>query len=85
TVLWITPMRALAADSARALQGAVLDLSVPWTVGLRTGDTPSSERARQDRRMPSALVTTPESLSLMLTRVDAGDTFAQLRLVVVDE
>ncbi|UWX71089.1 ligase-associated DNA damage response DEXH box helicase [Burkholderia gladioli] len=85
TVLWITPMRALAADSARALQGAALDLSVPWTVGLRTGDTPSSERARQDRRMPSALVTTPESLSLMLTRVDAGDTFAQLRLVVVDE
>ncbi|MBN3725051.1 ligase-associated DNA damage response DEXH box helicase, partial [Burkholderia sp. Ac-20379] len=85
TVLWITPMRALAADSARALQGAVTDLSVPWTVGLRTGDTPSAERARQDRRMPSALVTTPESLSLLLTRANARDTLAHLRLVVVDE
>lgn len=85
TVLWITPMRALAADSARALQSAVQGLNVPWTVGLRTGDTSSAERARQNRRMPSALVTTPESLSLMLTRADAQASLAHLRLVVVDE
>lgn len=85
TVLWITPMRALAADSARALQSAVKGLGVPWTVGLRTGDTSSTERARQNRRMPSALVTTPESLTLMLTRADAQATLAQVRLVVVDE
>jgi ATP-dependent Lhr-like helicase len=85
TVLWITPMRALAADTARALQSAVTHLSVPWTIGLRTGDTPPAERARQDRRMPSALVTTPESLTLMLTRADAKETLAHLRLVVVDE
>jgi ATP-dependent Lhr-like helicase len=78
-------MRALAADSARALQGAVSALSVPWTVGLRTGDTSSTERARQNRRMPSALVTTPESLTLMLTRANAQEELKHLRMIVVDE
>ncbi|SAK81931.1 DEAD/H associated [Caballeronia arationis] len=85
TVLWITPMRALAADTARALQAAVSALAVPWSVGLRTGDTQSAERARQNRRMPSALVTTPESLTLMLTRANAREELAHVRLVVVDE
>ena len=85
TVLWITPMRALAADTARALQSAARELGVPWTIGLRTGDTSSTERARQSRRMPSALVTTPESLSLMLTRSDAREELKHVRLVVVDE
>ncbi|MBN3811920.1 ligase-associated DNA damage response DEXH box helicase, partial [Paraburkholderia sp. Ac-20347] len=80
-----TPMRALAADSARALQSATQALGAPWTVGLRTGDTSSTERARQNRRMPSALVTTPESLTLMLTRAQAREELAHLRLVVVDE
>ncbi len=85
TVLWITPMRALAADTARALQTAVTALNVPWTVGLRTGDTSSTERARQSRRMPSALVTTPESLTLMLTRANAQEELKHLRMIVVDE
>jgi ATP-dependent helicase Lhr and Lhr-like helicase len=85
TVLWITPMRALAADTARALQTAVTALSVPWTIGLRTGDTQSGERAKQNRRMPSALVTTPESLTLMLTRANARDELKHLRMIVVDE
>ena len=85
TVLWITPMRALAADTARALQTAVTELAVPWSIGLRTGDTPSAERARQNKRMPSALVTTPESLTLMLTRANAKDEMKHVRLIVVDE
>jgi ATP-dependent helicase Lhr and Lhr-like helicase len=85
TVLWITPMRALAADTARALQSSARELAVPWTVGLRTGDTSSTERARQSRRMPSALVTTPESLTLLLTRSDARDELKHVHLVVVDE
>jgi len=85
TVLWITPMRALAADTARALQGPLLDLQIPWSVGLRTGDTSSSERARQSRRLPSALITTPESLTLMLARADAQTSLSTLRMVVVDE
>ena len=85
TVLWITPMRALAADTARALQTAVTELAVPWSIGLRTGDTPSAERARQNKRMPTALVTTPESLTLMLTRANAEEEMKHVRLVVIDE
>lgn len=85
TVLWITPMRALAADTARALQAPLEDLGINWDVGLRTGDTGSAERARQGRRLPSALVTTPESLTLLLTRADARQAFAGLRMLVVDE
>ena len=85
TVLWITPMRALAADTERALMVPVNELSLDWSVGLRTGDTTSSERARQSKRLPTALITTPESLTLLLTRPDAAETFASLQMVVVDE
>ncbi|MBA4214348.1 MAG: DNA ligase-associated DEXH box helicase [Polaromonas sp.] len=85
TVLWITPMRALAADSAAALREPLADLAPGWTLGLRTGDTPSAERARQDRRWPTVLVTTPESLSLLLARSRAPDELAGVRAVVVDE
>jgi ATP-dependent Lhr-like helicase len=94
TVLWITPMRALAADTLRAWQAPLDALqtgnaSVPgleaWTTGARSGDTSSAERSAQDRRLPTALVTTPESLSLMLSRADAQATLHSVRLVVVDE
>ncbi len=90
-VLWVTPMRALAADSARALTEAFDALArldpkrSYWRVGLRTGDTPSAARARQDRTPPTLLITTPESLCLMLARPDAAARFAALRCVVVDE
>ena len=85
TVLWITPMRALAADTLRALAVPLPDLAPHWTSGLRTGDTPSGERAAQDRRLPTLLVTTPESVSLLLARADARERLANVRLVVVDE
>ena len=84
-VLWLTPMRALAADTARALQLPLPELAPAWSVGTRTGDTPSAERARQDRRFPPALVTTPESLSLMLTRDNAQAELADVHTVIVDE
>jgi ATP-dependent Lhr-like helicase len=84
-VLWLTPMRALAADTTRALQQPLPALAPGWTVGQRTGDTPSAERARQDKRWPPALVTTPESLSLMLTRAQAAQELAGVHTVVVDE
>ena len=84
-VLWLTPMRALAADTARALQLPLAELAPHWRVGVRSGDTPPAERARQDRRLPSALVTTPESLTLLLTRERARDDFAALHTVIVDE
>ena len=84
-VLWITPMRALAADTVYSMQRAVEGLGIPWTVGLRTGDTSSAERAKQARKLPSSLVTTPESLSLMLSNADARGKLSELRLIVVDE
>jgi ATP-dependent helicase Lhr and Lhr-like helicase len=84
-VLWLTPMRALAADSARALQLPIDELGLGWSVGRRTGDTTPAERVRQDRRMPTVLVTTPESFSLLLTRESAKDELAGVHTVVVDE
>lgn len=91
TVLWITPMRALAADTLKALETPLLALAphVPalagWTVGARTGDTSSTERSAQSRRLPTVLVTTPESLSLLLARADAQELLGSVRLVVADE
>ena len=84
-VLWITPLRALAADTEEALRQPLVDLGIPWTLESRTGDTSAAMRARQARRLPTALVTTPESLSLMLSRDNAREMFADLRAVVVDE
>lgn len=84
-VLWLTPMRALAADTAKALAEPLRALAPSWSIGLRTGDTPSAERARQDRRFPTVLVTTPESLSLMLTRENACAELQSVQFAVVDE
>lgn len=84
-VLWLTPMRALAADTTKALAQPLRELAPNWTIGMRTGDTPAAERARQDRRMPTVLVTTPESLTLMLTREHAREELSGVQYVVVDE
>lgn len=84
-VLWLTPLRALAADTEQALRLPVEELGMPWTVESRTGDTSSALRARQRERLPTVLVTTPESLSLLLCREDHATLFADLRCVVVDE
>jgi ATP-dependent Lhr-like helicase len=85
SVLWLTPMRALAADTTRALREPLAELAPTWTIGLRSGDTTSAERSAQDRRLPTVLVTTPESLTLQLARADARDMLAHIQLVVVDE
>jgi len=85
TVLWLSPMRALGADTARALQMPLAEFGVHWTVGVRTGDTEAAQRAAQARRLPTALVTTPESLSLLMSQADAQARLASVRLVVVDE
>ncbi|QDV31806.1 putative ATP-dependent helicase Lhr [Planctopirus ephydatiae] len=84
-VLWITPLRALAADTENALQAAVQDLKLPWLVERRTGDTSATTRRHQRERLPTALITTPESLSLLLARADAQEQLANLECVVFDE
>lgn len=84
-VLWITPLRALANDTAATLSQPVEELRLPWSIELRTGDTSSAVKKRQRTRLPSALVTTPESLSLLLSYADAERHFRKLRCVVIDE
>ncbi len=84
-LLWITPLRALSGDTALSLEAPLAPLGLNWDVGTRTGDTSSTVRARQKKRLPTVLVTTPESLSLFLTQADAREKFAGLRGVVVDE
>jgi len=85
TLLWITPLRALAQDTTAALQTPLTELGIPWTVELRTGDTSSSVKQRQRKQFPTALVTTPESLSLLLSYSDTAARLKHLRAVVVDE
>ena len=87
-VVWVTPLKALAADTALALEeplrGAAR-LARGWSVGVRTGDSTAADRRRLRARWPTALVTTPESLSILLSLEDAHEIFADLQTVVVDE
>ena len=85
TILWITPLRALAADTAESLQPVAEALSLPWSIELRTSDTTASTRKKQRDRLPTVLITTPESLSLLLSYSGAAERFANLHSVVVDE
>ena len=84
-VVWITPMRALAADTVRALQASGDELAPGWRIEARTGDTSAAQRARQSKAWPDVLVTTPESLSLMLSQANAHERFNLLETVIVDE
>ena len=84
-VLWITPLRALAVDTAQSLREPLTALGLDWSVVMRTGDTSQKIRAQLKKRLPEALVTTPESLSLMLSYPDAAERMAGLEAVIVDE
>lgn len=84
-VLWITPLRALASDTAASLKFPLEGLGLDWRVEMRTGDTTSTQRAKQKEEMPQALITTPESLSIMLSYKEHAETFANLKCIVVDE
>ncbi|QDT02029.1 putative ATP-dependent helicase Lhr [Rubripirellula lacrimiformis] len=84
-VLWITPLRALAGDTENSLRAPLSALGLPWTLDSRTGDSKQSAKNRQLKRLPTALVTTPESLSLMLTHEKLLPQLSQLECVIVDE
>ncbi|MEL7231839.1 MAG: DEAD/DEAH box helicase, partial [Pseudomonadota bacterium] len=83
--LYISPLRALTNDIERNLMRPVGDLSLPVTIGVRTGDTKSYQRKKQRERPPDILLTTPESLMLLLSYDDAAKYFASLKCVVIDE
>ncbi|MBT8369047.1 MAG: DEAD/DEAH box helicase, partial [Deltaproteobacteria bacterium] len=84
-ILWVTPLRALATDIQAALIQVVEDFGLTWTVECRTGDTARAVKNRQKKRLPTALVTTPESLNLLLSYPGARAKFSRIRLVVADE
>ena len=83
--LYISPLKALAVDIARNLTAPVEEMGLPITIETRTGDTPANRRARQRENPPNILLTTPESLTLLLSLADADTLFATLRCVVLDE
>ncbi|HRH50313.1 MAG TPA: ligase-associated DNA damage response DEXH box helicase [Panacibacter sp.] len=84
-LLWVTPLRALAKDIARAMEEVILELGMQWKVAIRNGDTPITERQKQKRSMPEILLITPESLHLLLAQKDYPNTFKTLKIIAVDE
>ncbi|MBX3359346.1 MAG: ligase-associated DNA damage response DEXH box helicase [Phycisphaeraceae bacterium] len=84
-LLWLTPMRALAGDTTASLLEPCRELGLNWTIEQRTGDTPATLKKKQRERLPTALVTTPESLSLLLSFPETREAMRSLRCVVVDE
>ena len=83
--LYVSPLKALAHDVQRNLFTPVEEMRLPLTIETRSGDTPSDRKQRQRTRPPNVLLTTPESLSLLLSYEDSFTLFAGLQRVVVDE
>ncbi len=83
--LYISPLKALAVDIARNLTAPVAEMDLSVTIQTRTGDTPVNRRQRQRERPPNLLLTTPESLTLLLSLPDAPEMFAGLSSIIVDE
>jgi ATP-dependent Lhr-like helicase len=83
--LYISPLKALAVDVRRNLLMPVEEMGLPIRIETRTGDTPSEKKARQRVRPPHILLTTPESLSLLLSHEDSLLLFANLKRVIIDE
>lgn len=83
--IWITPIRALAKEIQISVQRACDSLDIPWDIAIRHGDTSTKERARQKRNIPEFLITTPESLHLLLSQKGYEDMFKNLKAVVADE
>ena len=84
-LLWITPLRALATDIARAMEEVIAELGMRWKVGVRNGDTSVAVRQQQKKQAPEVLIITPESLHLLLAQKDYPAYFRTLQIIAVDE
>jgi len=84
-MLWITPLRALTNDIKKAMQEVCDEIGIPWKIGTRTGDTPAAEKQALKKKLPEVLLTTPESLHLMMAQKEYPKIFTQLQVVVIDE
>ncbi|WP_299324088.1 ligase-associated DNA damage response DEXH box helicase [Parasphingopyxis sp.] len=83
--LYVSPLKALAVDVQRNLLGPIAEMDLDIRVETRTGDTPHNRKVRQRQRPPHMLLTTPESLSLLISYADSANLFADLKTVIVDE
>lgn len=84
-MMWLTPLRALTNDIKKAMQEVCDDLQIPWKIATRTGDTSAAEKAALKKKLPEVLLTTPESLHLMLAQKEYPKIFQSLQVVVIDE
>ena len=84
-LVWISPLRSLAKDLARAMTIAVEEIGLDWVVETRNGDTPQKDRRRQERLMPDVLLTTPETLHILFSQKNNSRFFKNLRCIAVDE
>ena len=83
--IWITPLRSLSNEIELSASRITQDLETQMTVGIRNGDTSQSERAKQKRSMPDLLITTPESLMLLIASKGYEKVFKDCSAVIVDE
>ncbi len=83
--VWITPLRALSQEIKQSAERVTADLGTQMTVGIRSGDTTTKERAHQKKQMPDLLITTPESLQLLLATKGYAEIFKNCSAIVVDE
>lgn len=84
-MIWITPLRSLSKDIAKAMQEAIDEIGLDWAVGVRNGDTDPKIRQQQVKNMPEILVATPESLHLLLGQKKHQRFFQDLQTIVIDE
>ncbi len=84
-MLWITPLRALTNDIRKAMQEVCDDIGLPWRIMTRTGDTSAADKQSLKKKLPEVLLTTPESLHLMLAQKEYPKIFRGLQAVVIDE
>lgn len=84
-MIWVTPLRALAQDIQKAMQEVCDQIGLPWKVSVRNGDTDNKERTYQKKNPPECLVTTPETLHVLLAQKENQILFRDLRAIIVDE
>ncbi|EJL75904.1 DEAD/DEAH box helicase [Chryseobacterium populi] len=84
-MIWVTPLRSLSKDIAKAMQEAIDEIGLDWAVGVRNGDTDPKVRQQQVKSMPEILVVTPESLHLLLAKKSHARFFNALHCIAVDE
>lgn len=84
-LLWVSPLRSLAKDLAKAMIIAVEEIGLDWEVEVRNGDTPQKDRRRQERLMPDVLLTTPETLHILFSQKNNSRFFKTLNCIAIDE